>query len=164
MLYSERLRAAIFGCVLSLTYSMTVGAQENSESSSTGEWSFELAPYVWLSGVEVDAVIGPNAGSMDQDFGDILEDLEGGLMLAFEGRKDRWGFFTDTIFTALEDTQVVSGTTVTTDSDQLLLKVAGTYRFGNEDRHFDVMAGGRYVHLRVKLVAAGVGSADESEN
>lgn len=164
MLYSGRFRAVIFAWILSVACSMTAGAQENSESSSSGEWSFELAPYVWLSGVEVDAVIGSNAGSMDQDFGDILEDLEGGLMLAFEGRKDRWGFFTDTIFTALEDTQVVSGTSVTTDSDQLLLKVGATYRIGNPDRYFDLMAGGRYVHLRVKLVAAGVGSADESKN
>lgn len=68
-------------------------------------WQFNAVPYLWMAGsttrlqhpgfpVDVEA---------DASFGEILENLDFGAMLAFEGRKGRWGFVLDGLFVKLSE-------------------------------------------------------------
>ena len=70
----------------------------NSPGEDDAGWSFQLAPYVWMIGVKADVVAGPFEASGEADFIDLVEKLDIGAMLHFEGRKERWGSFS-TAFT-----------------------------------------------------------------
>jgi len=77
-------------------------AGESSEKGGAG-WEFQFTPYVWAAGVKADAVIGSFESSGEADFIDLAKKLDVGVMLHFEGRKERWGFMLDGLYMNLSD-------------------------------------------------------------
>jgi hypothetical protein len=76
-----------------------------SDRASRSSWEFNLIPYVWTAGasgrlghrglpVEVD---------VDASFSDIFRRLDVGAMVAFEGRRGKWGFVADFLTISLSD-------------------------------------------------------------
>jgi hypothetical protein len=72
------------------------------------EWSFTLTPYAWLLGFDGKARIpGLPEIEMKSSFKEILEDLDVGGMVAFEGRRGKGGFVADLLYSRLTDSGVV---------------------------------------------------------
>lgn len=69
------------------------------------EWQFNAVPYVWTAGstTSVRHPGFPIDVEADASFRDILENLDFGGMLAFEGRKGRWGFLLDGLFVKVSE-------------------------------------------------------------
>ena len=58
-------------------------------------WSFQIVPYLWLTGIGGD-VNGPRESvSVSAGIGDVLSHLDGGLMLLGEAHYRRWFLFGD---------------------------------------------------------------------
>lgn len=71
-------------------------------------WSFSVVPYVWVLGFDGTARIpGLPEISMRSSFGEIWKQLDVGGMIAFEGKKGRFGFVGDVLYSRLSDSGVV---------------------------------------------------------
>jgi len=64
-------------------------------------WQFQIAPYVWIAGLDGDVGVLPGVppSSVDASFSDIVDNLDFGFMLAGEARKGRAGFLADILYT-----------------------------------------------------------------
>jgi opacity protein-like surface antigen len=95
---------------------------------------------------------------VDMSFSDILDNLDAGLMGAFEARKGRWGFLFDAIYMKLKDSGTASrtgpgpiGATATASAElevkQTLFAAAVAYRAVEGRAPLDVIGGLRYSRL-----------------
>ncbi|MBI3833977.1 MAG: hypothetical protein HY287_06570 [Planctomycetes bacterium] len=124
------------------------------DTSNPDKWEFEFAPYLWIASISSDVSAGPISVEDKVCFTDLLKHLDMGSMLRFEGRRDRWGFYLEGIYMGLsDDTSAKIGPFrlhgIDTDMrlDLAELGFGGMYRFGESDRSFDLMLGGRYTHI-----------------
>lgn len=69
-------------------------------------WSHAISPYLWASGMSGNVAIGTPAGPLEADvdvgFGDILENLKFGGMVAYRGDRGPWTVMADAIYMDLE--------------------------------------------------------------
>jgi hypothetical protein len=71
---------------------------------TVSEWEFAVAAYLWAAGLDGDvAAFGAPAVEVDASFSDILDVLKFGAMGAAEIRNDRFGFFSELIYTKIGD-------------------------------------------------------------
>ena len=68
---------------------LPAGALAQDADAASG-WSFQVTPYLWLAGIggNVSTARGLSA-SFSQSIGDVLSELDGGLMLLGEARYGR---------------------------------------------------------------------------
>lgn len=64
-------------------------------------WHFTIAPYVWALNMNGSTQIKGHRASVDQTFGDMLNDLNWGAMLWLEGSKGKWGGFFNITYASL---------------------------------------------------------------
>ncbi|UYN97389.1 MAG: hypothetical protein KIT25_10810 [Enhydrobacter sp.] len=74
-----------------------------SPATDRPEWSFSLAPYAWLMGVNGNVTAAGQTVDVNANFIDILgkTDTLVGLMAYGEARKDRYGLYFDFVYTQL---------------------------------------------------------------
>ena len=121
-------------------------------------WQFQIAPYVWVAGLEGDVATLPGvpAASVDASFTDILENLDVAFMIAGEAHNGRFGFFADIFYADIEATGSVPGpfnAAVNLESRTLFATGAGFWRLWSDERaSLDVMAGARLWSVDTELV------------
>jgi opacity protein-like surface antigen len=70
--------------------------------ASEEEWQFELTPYIWAAGVDVDTTtVKGRQATGEFEFGDILDNLDFAGSIHFEGWKEKWGFIFDAFYVDL---------------------------------------------------------------
>lgn len=84
-------------CSLSLAGLLLVCGSSHAE-----EWRHELAPYVFAAGMDGEVGVGAVNGDVDVSFGDVLENLDWGAMLAYRGTRGPWSIAFDGIYMDLE--------------------------------------------------------------
>ena len=134
-------------------------------SAMDGKWHFDVAPYMWFSGIKGDVSVGPFTVPVDQSFSDIIKEFDFGVQAHFEGRKDRFGFGLDVMYTNLgapvaSSAPVLGQLDLSTDVRQLFTEGFGFYRVANGGRkddpaHLDVLVGVRYQDTKARLTAQG---------
>ena len=134
-------------------------AQAQAAASAGGGWTFEFTPYLWGA-----AMSGEVAGgqlptiNVDMSFSDILDNLDAGLMGAFEARNGRWGLLFDAIYMKLAHSATASrtgpgpiGSTATASAElemtQTVYAAAVAYRAIEGRTPLDVIGGARYAKL-----------------
>lgn len=137
-------------------------ANEVSESAddegfgfdTPGRWQITVMPYAWLPWID-----GGLAGDakVHLDPGDILDDLQATAQGSLMARKDNspWGFFLDFIYFNLHD----NGNDLKFKSEFLTAMVTYALAVKNEKLAVDLMAGARYVSLRVDVGDGPVGGS-----
>ncbi len=81
---------------------LTTGASAQIVTHETSDWEFTTALYAPLMGLDGDVgVRGFAPAHVDMSFGDILDELDGGLSGAFEAKKGPWSFAADAIWLKL---------------------------------------------------------------
>ncbi len=158
---SERLIIVLFiTAVILPLFAPSVLAEEMLNEQS--DWEFEVAPYLWGVALSGNITVKGQTSDVDASFSDIFDELNIAAMVAFGGRKGRWGFLVDTIYANLGSSTRVGGISVDPDMNLLLLTLGGFYRLGtwplsatpNRDLPtvtVDVLAGARYTHLDLNL-------------
>lgn len=135
----------------------------------SADWTFQVQPYLWLTAVNLDTQVGPVSGEADASIGDVLENLDGALMVHGEAHKGRWGVFSDFFWARLSATQnrgPGGGGNVSVSLDEVFLELAGTYDLGNEKLAFEPLFGLRltYIDTKINITAAPGGSASSNSD
>lgn len=66
------------------------------------EWAWSLTPYLWASGIDGDAGVGPVQADLSVNFGDIVDVLSGAALMHVEAQTDDQGYFGDLVYLATE--------------------------------------------------------------
>jgi hypothetical protein len=73
-----------------------------SPSQAADSWKHEVIPYLFAAGMAGKTAIGPVDADVDVGFGDILDHLDWGAMLAYRGTKGPWSIGVDAIYMDLQ--------------------------------------------------------------
>ena len=107
-------------------------ASSAPEAATADPWQLSITPYVWGTALKGDAGVGKTDAKVDASFKDILDNLNGALMLSLELRKGRFGLLSDTVFADLEDNGATADNRLKVDAtaNMLIQNLAATYRIG----------------------------------
>jgi opacity protein-like surface antigen len=135
---------------------ITLAAAPALAQTGSSTWQFEGTAYLWATAMKGDVQAGalPKT-SVDLSFGDILENLDFGLMGAFEARKGRLGLLFDGMYMKVSGSATASRplpgplpATLTVGADakvkQGMLSGAVAYRAVEGQTSLDVIGGVRY--------------------
>ncbi len=147
------MRSRLFLAVLAAALTTLVTPQAAAQSSSN-EWQFAVAPYVWLAGIDGSMTIGGHeAGDGSVDFDNIIDSLDFAFMGHFDMRNEHWVISSDLIFMDLggsrdytegDDTEG----TVSTGFDATLFELVGGYRVSPA---VTLLAGARLVDMGMSI-------------
>ena len=70
-------------------------AQDADAPADPDEWRFEVAPYLWLVGLDGDVTVKGIQASVDMDFSEIWDDLDFAGLIRAEAWKGNFGLFLD---------------------------------------------------------------------
>lgn len=127
-------------------------------SASTG-WTVTVAPYAWMPALSGDVAYGRLEAHVQQDFSQILENLDFAGMAVVEARYDRFALFSDILYMKMsKDEKLPLGFEADIGIEMLQWTPAVAYSLIRNDRaNFDVMAG-----ARVWSVETSFGVSDQS--
>jgi hypothetical protein len=146
--------------LLILVWSLSsVYAADNTKDAD--DWQLLIEPYFWVPDVPITAA---NGESIEITQDQILDNLDGALMLFLGARKDKWSFYLDTVYADLEgddkgSRQVLGlpgDPTIRTEIDigvrAWLITATGGYAVIDSGRNrLEVLAGVRYYWERISL-------------
>ncbi len=140
------------------------GGSSLLDQTKAAPWQLSVAPYVWATALNGDVGVGKTSAKVDATFSDILDNLNGALMVSLELRKGRFGLLSDSVFAQLEDSGASQGGRVKIDAqmNQFIQNLAGTFRLGTWQLAdfgatgplsltLDPYAGIRYTYLDTEL-------------
>jgi hypothetical protein len=131
-------------------------APHAAAQSSSNDWQFSLAPYLWAAGMDGTIGIADLEADVDLAFSDIITDLDFALMGHFDMRNEAWVLSSDVVFVDLgQSVVIVEGPiegTVTANLDLTLIELAGGYRVSPV---FTLFVGARWVDMGSSLGYSG---------
>lgn len=121
------------------------------------EWEFIVAPYLWLANLGGAVGVAGNQIPIDVEFSDLVDNLDFGGSLLFEGRKGEWGFSVDGTYIALSgEGNPLPTPDADVDIDVGLLEVDATYRaLESEGGMVEIIFGLRYLDLTTRVAFQG---------
>jgi hypothetical protein len=151
-------RAAVFGLLLATAGSaLAQTSPPPTEPPGKREWQFQITPYLWIAGIHGDVGVVPRVPPVDVDvtFSDLFDNLNIGVMLAGEARRDKLGIIMDLNYLSLTDDKATPGPlfgSAKMNNDTFFGDLALLYRVFENDRLFlDVGGGGRLWHIYNKV-------------
>jgi len=125
------------------------------DAQAAEKWEWDITPYLWASSVHADLSLdGDPVLGADIKFKDLVDKVDLAGMVHFEGRRGKFGFFTDAIFISLTDEQthsanppVPGGTETDADVDLGMYEAGGFYRLKNAVTGLDILYGIRVIDL-----------------
>ena len=145
-------------------------------AAAEGGWHTSGEIYLWMADANVTTTEGQE---VEAEFDDVIDELELGFMGTLATRKDRWSWFGDLIFVAIDarETTPVSGPGIPGpidadlkfEQDVLVITAGGGYSMSESDSHrVDFAFGARYFDLEtdigVDLGVAGALDVSDSSN
>src|SRR5262245_31636841 len=130
----------------------------NTPQSSTREWRFMVAPYLWLAGISGTVGVGDTTTDIDPGASDILNALNFGFMATFEANRKRLTILTDLMYISLEKSRALNGpafSNLQVNEKAFMLSPAAGYRlYEREGTSIDAIVGVRFWHMSSKLELA----------
>jgi hypothetical protein len=150
-------------------------ASSHAESADSDEWVTWVTPYLWALALDGDAKVGEEQEDVDVGFSDILDDFNIGAMGFVDGRKGKFGYFINPIFSRLTSSEKVDGINIDVTSDSAILAIGGYYRWleksvpgsGGESAGkliVEPYLGARWTYMGVEIDAGDEGKVDETED
>ncbi|MGR3758880.1 hypothetical protein ACUXV3_01905 [Roseobacteraceae bacterium NS-SX3] len=132
--------------------------------AAEGRWSFILAPQFLAQTLEGTADLGIAAGPLSVDPGDIIDSLEEGGLLHFEGRHEsNFGFMLGASYMNFDDSSATPAGQIHADIGQRVVEAVATYRFGDADSSLDAYAGLRHWDVDTEVTVTGGPGAGRAE-
>jgi len=128
--------------------------------SSSGEWQYNIAPYLWAAGMDGAITVKGVEADVDVPFSDVISDLDFAAMVHFDMKNERWVVSSDLIYVDLGSSTDVAQGTVTATVTQTLFEVVGGYRLSPA---ITLLVGGRWVDLSSGLKYSGSNVGDSVE-
>ena len=130
-------------------------------------WEFNLAPlYLWAVNMDGDMTLMGNTTPIQADFNKIASKLEEIFTIHFEGMHNSgWGFLTDVSYLNLGDQQTTpESLTIDVDFTNLMVELAGVYRFSLDENNLDLIGGIRYYGLDTEINVVGNPPVDKDKD
>jgi hypothetical protein len=137
------------------------GGGDPAPAGEAPAWTFELTPYLWAAGLQGEVGVLDRTVDVDVGFSEIIENLDGAVMLGAGARRGSWGAGFEVLYMKLSNQGATPGPlfgSAELEVRQLMLELAARYRVLPEGPvTVDLLAGGRYWRLRSSLdLTAGV--------
>jgi len=146
----------------------SVLAEEKLEDQ--GAWQFSVTPYAWFISMKGKVTVRGLEADVDASFSDIWDELNYGVFLAYEARKGNWGFWGNTMYANLGDSNVEGPNglvKIDPTVNALWQGLGGFYRLGTWNLAdspgkkppavtVDTYIGARYTYLDVSIDFEGV--------
>jgi hypothetical protein len=131
---------------------LAVGAILAGPAVHAEEWKHEFAPYLWATGMDGTAGVGPVEASVDVGFSDILDSLEMGFLGTYRATKGPLSLTFDAVYMGLGESVQGPGGLLTADIDMDQTALEGTVGWALTEQ-FVVFGGLRYIDLSVDVQA-----------
>jgi hypothetical protein len=141
------MKSSFLPALLAAAIVILVALQGEAQSSSN-EWQFAIAPYLWAAGMDGTMTIADREADIDVPFSDIIDNLDLAFMGHFDMRNERWMLASDLIFVDLEDSEEQTNGTVTAGLKMTLLEAWGGYRISPA---VTLLAGARWVDMSASI-------------
>jgi hypothetical protein len=105
-------------------------------------WTFDVASYVWLTGISGTVQVGSTSANVNETFDDLLDITDFVGSIHVEAAKSSWILFGDVLYGKLSDDEGVAGFDFDVESTMTIAELGGAYRFENPS-WLQVLAGGR---------------------
>jgi hypothetical protein len=134
-----------------------------TDPARADSWEWSLTPYLWAAGIDGVLSTGPVKADFSADFGDIVNVLEGAIILGAEARSGQNFLFADIVSLALDkdDAKTTAGGMLAADVDALILE-GGYGRAMSEG--FVIEGGLRYLDFDTRLDPAVAASVERSSD
>jgi hypothetical protein len=119
-------------------------------------WQHEVAPYLFAAGMDGTAGVGSVIADVDVSFGDILENLEWGAMLAYRGTKGPWSISVDGIYMDLDAEKTGPQGAIFGKAEMQQIAIAADIGYAVAEQAV-VFAGLRYNELDADVLVRGSG-------
>lgn len=124
------------------------------------KWEYNIAPYLWLSGLEGQAGIKGIVADVDMPLDDLIDVLDFAGYLAFEANKGDWGYYADMQYIKLSGEQDGPGgpliNEIEVGLEQFRLELGVKYRiYHNEKTTIHLMGGAQYTYFSTELETSG---------
>ncbi len=121
--------------------------------AASSEWNFLLALYAPLMGLDGTVGVRGLSTEVDIPIDDILDNLDGAFMAAFEARRGRWSVIGDFFWLKISDSApLIANSYLKFRQEQTLASLALGYQlYGDENTTFDLLGGAALTHLDVDL-------------
>jgi hypothetical protein len=155
-------------------------AEDPRKWVTSQKWVYELTPFLWFTGLSTTSTLGPLTASGSFPFGDLVQNLEGALMLHFEARQGNLALLIEPIYTKLGDElRGPGGAPVDAELKQYIANVAASYLVaaiptqknadGSPKRDgqmllIEALAGARYLYLKTRLEPQGQPASSQSRD
>ncbi len=171
----------VFMCC-SILFCLTGWSSAWASDSTSDEWTFTVAPYLWAVGMDGDVGLGPVTTSVNDNFIDIMQDSDSviAFMGDFSASKGPWTFFVSPTWAKLgtDDESIGPLTADITETITIIgfgtkYRVAewsladvpgGSPEWANQMVTFDLLAGARYTHLKIEFDFKRLSSRDKSKD
>jgi opacity protein-like surface antigen len=153
----DRARLPLATAVLCCLLSSLPAQAESGAGEGSREWSFEVTPYLWATGLDGTLAVTsrPQAGiAVEQSFSDLFKILDFAAAGSFEARHGRWGVLFDAVYFRVSDTASVTGPRgfVTLAADgmitQQMYTLLASYRVSDGSSQVDLFGGLRYASVQ----------------
>ena len=120
-------------------------------AQAAGDWDWVVAPYLWFPSISTDleTKVPPDGGvNNENDFGDVIDKLEGVFEVHIEGQGEQFGVMADFTFLGLGDEKEFARFDSETDLDARLFDAAVVWSPGPGSYvGWEMVAGLRYVDI-----------------
>ncbi len=136
---------------------MAGAASASAQEKSADQWQYDFEVYGWLPQLDITTATG---GEITLTLKDLLKNMDMMAMFDFGARKDKWSMNADFIYLNLGAKEEISGeiinrpVTLNVDVDlrAVISSIHGGYQIAvNDKNQLDVIAGIRYLYIRVPL-------------
>ena len=147
-------RVALFAAVM--THAVMSSAADSDATAKNG-WKYSAALYLWMANIDGKQTVKGQEADLDVGFGDILDVLEFAAQGHVEAIRDnQWGLFIDGTYLKLGADAENGPIKLDVDYKYWLWEAGGIYRAntwttGNGQAAVDLLLGGRYTRMDVKL-------------
>lgn len=121
-----------------------------SAPASAQSWDWKLTPYVWATGLDGSASIGPFSAEASLSFSDVVDILRGAGLVRLEATKNRHGLFGDVAYFRLKDEEArdTLGGFLELKLDALIIEGAYFYELNDI---YSLEFGARYLDIETTL-------------
>ncbi|MCF6264074.1 MAG: porin family protein [Xanthomonadales bacterium] len=129
---SERIHIkTVIGVVLAGLCMLPLSAMAEDSDA----WSYSVTPYLWAIGMS--GQTGPKGfeANVDMNFGDVLDNLDGAIIINMEASKGSWTYWLDyNRMNLVNETEVLGGpSSITLELTQKLWEMVAAYQLGNSE-------------------------------
>jgi len=157
MIKRQLIATLLFVAVVSVSTAAQTdtGGTTGSQSSSSEEWEFSIAPYVFFAGLKGTVGVQQQTAIVDARFPDIFRNLDFAMMGTFEARKGNWLVLTDAMYMSLSGKRITPSPffgDIDVDVKETIIDPEIGYRAVNLERgSIDLLGGVRIWHVKPHL-------------